>query len=381
MSDVIIGGTEAIGYAERIARLYRLKEAATSIDVALLENQLRLLIDRIMSEGGMYAPEYAALALKQAEGDPFEAAFLIRAYGSTLPRNHYSYALSTDNMRLIRRISSTFRDIPGGQVLGPTYDYTHHMLNFQLLHESDEEIEAFLKEALQDRPTENDSSAAAFPKVIELLRREELLPAADPHPTDREPFDITRQKMKLPSPRSARLQLLARGETGAMVTLAYSALRGYGHSHPTIGELRVGYTAVCIPHPYESGEDEDGVYLGEMLLTEVETINAMSVHEATGRVRFQLGYGLCFGQNEAKALAMAILESELRAGGTAPVQDEEFVLMHIDSIDASGFVSHLKLPHYVTFQSKLDVLREGVKNGKRADERLEHENEKQAISD
>ena len=27
---------------------------------------------------------------------------------------------------------------------------------------------------------------------------------------------------------------------------------------------------------------------------------------------------------------------------------------HIDSVEATGFISHLKLPHYVTFQSKLD---------------------------
>jgi len=39
------------------------------------------------------------------------------------------------------------------------------------------------------------------------------------------------------------------------------------------------------------------------------------------------------------------------------VHDEEFVLLHVDSVEATGFISHLKLPHYVTFQSELDSVR------------------------
>ncbi len=39
------------------------------------------------------------------------------------------------------------------------------------------------------------------------------------------------------------------------------------------------------------------------------------------------------------------------------VHDEEFVLLHIDSVETTGFISHLKLPHYVTFQSELDSVR------------------------
>lgn len=153
---------------------------------------------------------------------------------------------------------------------------------------------------------------------------------------------------------------MARGETATMVSLAYSAIRGYGSSHPTIAELRVGYVDIYIPHPYDREDEEDGVYLGDMLLTEVETVNSIARDEQTGRVQFQLGYGLCFGQNELKAIAMSILDSELKVGGPAPAQDEEFVMVHIDSVDSGGFVSHLKLPHYVGFNSKMDVLRHGV---------------------
>ena len=42
----------------------------------------------------------------------------------------------------------------------------------------------------------------------------------------------------------------------------------------------------------------------------------------------------------------------------APAQDEEFVLSHADALEASGFVQHLKLPHYVDFQSELEKIRQ-----------------------
>lgn len=356
----VIGGAEAIANVERLNRHCRLRDADVSVDTALLEKQLRYLIDRIMGEGGMYAPELTALALKQAEGDPYEAAFLNRAYRSTLAREHASYRLRTDAMRLLRRISATFRDVAGGQILGPTRDYTHRILQFPLLDEQAEEAREQLASWLDEASSPDGalpSPHGAYPKVVDRLRQEGYLAEAEAGAD--EPFDITRQKLAYPAPRSARLQALARGETGAMVALAYSAMRGYGSAHPSIGELRVGYVAVCIPHPYEDegADEEDGVYVGEILVTEVETVNAMARDERTGRVTFRLGYGLVFGQNEQKAIAMAILDSELRTGGGNPPQDEEFVLSHIDGVDSCGFVSHLKLPHYVTFQSKLDGLR------------------------
>ena len=41
----------------------------------------------------------------------------------------------------------------------------------------------------------------------------------------------------------------------------------------------------------------------------------------------------------------------------SPVEDQEFVLYHIDNMESQGFISHLKLPHYVSFQSSLDRVR------------------------
>ncbi|TBL70525.1 carbon-phosphorus lyase complex subunit PhnI [Paenibacillus thalictri] len=404
----VTGGQKAIEQADLLTQYYRLKDSNAPIAVNAIEKQLRLLVDRIMSEGGLYAPEHAAVALKQAEGDPSEAAFLIRAYRSTLPRNHYSQVIEPAGMRIIRRISSSFRDIPGGQLLGPTYDYTHRMLKFSLRGEDERAIEEFVDTYLRDadpeaqsvandraveKPAgennheasellrennpaagetnrENDRAALestqengpqtgaplTFVKVADLLREQGLMGRTERK--EIEPYDITREKLTFPAPRSARLQTLTRGETGAMTALAYSSMRGYGAVHPTIGELRVGYAPVYVPYPGgDGGADDDALYIGEVMLTEVESINSFTQNQA-GKIEFLLGYGLCFGQNELKAIAMSILERSLETTGPAPAQDEEFVLLHIDSVESNGFVSHLKLPHYITFQSSLDRIRD-----------------------
>jgi alpha-D-ribose 1-methylphosphonate 5-triphosphate synthase subunit PhnI len=347
------------------------------LDLTDIEQQMRLLVDKVMGEGGLYAPEYAALALKQAEGDPAEAAFLLRAYRSTLPRNHYSLTVDPAEMRVIRRISSSFKDIPGGQLLGPTYDYTHRLLNFSMREENQEEIRAFLEE--YDIPNDLSEGAVTNKKVADLLREQGLMAAVDVSDEEEEPFDITREKLTIPASRSARLQTLARGETGAMTALAYSSMRGYGAVHPTIGELRVGYCGVSLSYPFDEVGDES-IYIGEVMMTEVETTNSFTRNKETGEIQFVLGYGLSFGQNEVKSIAMAILERSLEIEGTSPTQDQEFVLLHIDSVEANGFVSHLKLPHYITFQSKLDRIRQAAKNGKteesKAKERKDRDEER-----
>ncbi len=368
----VTGGKQAIEHSQKLIEAFRTKESTEVLDVKLIEKQMRHLIDRIMGEGGLYAPEYAALALKQAEGDPFEAAFLLRAYRSTLPRNYYSHVIDVRHMRMIRRISSSFKDIPGGQLLGPTVDYTHRLLNFQLKNENREDLETFLKEF--ELSTAELDSVPTFEKVTDLLREEGLIANDSTSDVEEEPFDITREKLTFPLPASAKLQILSRGETGAMTAIAYSAMRGYGGVHPTIGELRVGHAEVTIPYPFAK-DGEESIYIGEVMMTEVETINSFSKGKEDDQdVQFSVGYGLTFGQNEVKAIAMAILERSLETQGLGPAQDEEYVLLHIDSIESYGFVSHLKLPHYITFQSKLDRIRQARE--KRESQKEEPENGK-----
>jgi alpha-D-ribose 1-methylphosphonate 5-triphosphate synthase subunit PhnI len=61
-------------------------------------------------------------------------------------------------------------------------------------------------------------------------------------------------------------------------------------------------------------------------------------------------------------MAMALVDRALRADElgeprSSVMQEQEFVLPHSDNVEASGFVQHLKLPHYVTFESELGLLR------------------------
>jgi len=347
----VTGGSEAILRAEELVNYFRVKGASAPLAVEQIRDQQRLAVDKVMSEGSLYAPTVAALALKQAEGDGIEASFILRAYSATQPRRYTSLAINTGNMEIIRRISGAFQDIPGGQILGPTRDYTQRLVDFSLLTEKEAVIKAFLARAGVE--TAGRTLPDSFPKVVALLRAEGLL--ADPEDGEREVRDITRESLHFPYPRSARLQALARGETGAIMAIAYSSIRGYGDIHPYLGELRVGYVKMFIRHP---GLKEP-VYAAKVLVTEAEIIAQYSEGEKGGTPKLSLGYGLCFGHNELKAIAMGILDRAMRSKSPrkAPAEDEEFVLYHIDGIEASGFVSHWKLPHYVTFQSTLDRLR------------------------
>ena len=346
------GGNEAIEKACQLYAHERIKGSSLPLGVDQIREQLYLAVDRVMGEGSLYAPELAALALKQSAGDTLEASFMMRAFRATQQRLGYSLAVGADKMRIIRRISSAFKDIPGGQILGATSDYTLRLLDFDLLEDDEARRAAFLVRVFNHIPAETEIPET-FPKVISILRREGLLEEAlSAEQQEETAFDITRQSLTFPAPRSASLQALARGETGGLLALAYSSMRGYGNIHPTLGELRIGYLPLSIKHPV-TGE----LYVvGEVKVTEAEVLARMQGND--GMPQFSLGYGFCFGQNEIKAISMAILDRCTRTQRpSCPAEDQEFVLYHTDGIEAMGFCNHWKLPHYVDFLSDLDRLR------------------------
>jgi alpha-D-ribose 1-methylphosphonate 5-triphosphate synthase subunit PhnI len=351
----IKGGGRAIEGTHAAAEALRTAEgdAGSPLTLSTIEHQLRLLTSRVVSEGGLYHPRLAALAIKQMQGDTLEAAFALRAYRSTKPRLLEMPLQDTSHMRLIRRISSAFKDIPGGQMLGATYDYALRLMRMEL---ADESPQAFRDVARRFRHTQRDTDLPdTFPKVLDALRADGLLPALAQRAVN--PFDITREPLVFPVPRSAALATMARAETGSLLAIAYSNMRGYGDVHPTIAELRVGYLPVMLPHPV-TGEL---IEAGEVLMTECEVVAMYEGGDNDGPPVFTLGYGACFGQNEVKAIAMAILDRALqkgmRDGPSNPSEDPEFVLLHVDGVDSMGFASHYKMPHYVTFQSDMDRLR------------------------
>ncbi|WP_076999967.1 carbon-phosphorus lyase complex subunit PhnI [Variovorax sp. KK3] len=351
MYVAVKGGEAAILQSYRLVAEQRRGDAdVPELSVAQIREQLKLAVDRVMTEGSVYDPDLAALAIKQAAGDLVEAIFLLRAYRATLPRLGTSVPLDTSRMELMRRISATFKDLPGGQVLGPTYDYTQRLLDFKLLAEGE------ATPAGVAVTTRADVSAAT-PRVVDLLNQEGLIetrpvPAGDPAPVD-----LTREPLRFPAARATRLQNLARGDEGFLLAMAYSTQRGYSHSHPFVGEIRFGRVALEL-EPEELGFP---ISIGELEITECEMVNQFAGSK-TEPPQFTRGYGLAFGHGERKAMAMSLVDRALRADelGEAvesPAQKQEFVLSHSDSLEASGFVQHLKLPHYVDFQAELELVR------------------------
>ena len=355
------GGTEAIHNAGELAEFYRVKGETSPIDIKQIREQMRLAIDKVMGEGGIYAPEYAAIALKQAEGDVFEAAFILRAFRTTLQRNFYSEVIDTREMFVRRKISASFREIPGGQVLGPTRDYTQRTLDTSKASETSKDIEEFIAELEGRMDKEKLQGISAFGKVIDLLKKEGLLKPIDPS-EDTTLKDITREAVKFPAPRSARLQMMARAETGGLMALGYSSMRGFGSVHPTVGELRYGTVPVSVKDA--SGRSR---YIGKIEVTENEMITGSKSNKKNTPPYFTIGYGLCFGHNETKVICMSILDSAMRRPELgAPANDQEFVLYHTEGVEAMGFTNHLKLPHYVTFQSQLSNTRIAIERNKKA---------------
>ncbi len=362
MYVAVKGGEKAIRNAHaQLAEERRGDTGVPELSVAQIRNQLSLAVDRVMAEGSLYDPELAALALKQARGDVIEAIFLLRAYRTTLPRFAATEPVNTAAMRLKRRISSAFKDMPGGQMLGPTFDYTHRLLDFSLLDDSGEAADA--PQATQADRSEHAEPCATAPRVCDLTGMEELLePAASGESdwgTEAPVGDLTRDPIRFPVDRDIRLQNLSRADEGFLLSMGYSTQRGFKGSggHPFAGEIRSGTVAVELA-PEELGFP---VCIGELKVTEAELLFLYDGSETTPP-QFTRGYGLTFGSNERKTIAMALLDRALRCREldeevVAPAQDEEFVLSHSDNVEATGFVEHLKLPHHVDFQSELEILR------------------------
>jgi alpha-D-ribose 1-methylphosphonate 5-triphosphate synthase subunit PhnI len=340
------GGERAIRNAEALLHALRRGDDGTAdLAVEQIDGQLGLAVDRVMAEGSLYDRALAALAIKQSWGDLVEAAFLTRAFRTTLPRLYDTVPIETSELDLMRRISSIFKDVPGGQIIGPSFDYTQRLLDFTLL----------VGNGRATAP-QADAVLEPTPGVIDLLHAEGLI-AEEAHGDAAPAADLTREPVRFPIARATWLQALARADEGFLLGLAYSTQRGYGRNHPFAGEIRVGYAEVRI-------FDEDlgfEIVVGEIVVTEVQMVNQFT-GTATAPPQFTRGYGLTLGYNERKAMSMALVDRALRADEygerkRGPAQDPEFVVSHADNVEAQGFVQHLKLPHYVDFQAELHLVR------------------------
>jgi alpha-D-ribose 1-methylphosphonate 5-triphosphate synthase subunit PhnI len=346
------GGEAAIQNAEQLYRdLIGEFDAGA---VRLIERAMPYLIDRVMGEGSLYAPELAALALAQSGGDLYEAVLMLRAFRSTQPRIAYAQPAHAQGMRTVRRISAAFKDIPGGQVLGPTLDYSHRILQLEKLDDglmTTNDASAHLP--VVDSQSPIGQHAASLPAVADWQRDAGLLPPLPRH----EPIapndvpDVTREPLLIPADRAVRLQSLSRADTGGVLALGYANMRGYGSVHPTVNEVRLGYVDVQIAHPI-TGEPFS---LGRIRVSQAEVVTTFK--GASDKPQLALGFCATLGWNEVKTIAGSMLDLAMDLPDPHPSHTEEYVLYHTDPVESSGFCIHYKLPHYVTFGSSLDAMR------------------------
>jgi alpha-D-ribose 1-methylphosphonate 5-triphosphate synthase subunit PhnI len=365
MYVAVKGGEAAIANAHRLlADVRRGDRDLPAITIEQIIAQLALSVDRVMAEGSLYDRPLAAIALKQARGDMIEAIFILRAHRTTLPRFGYTKPVDTAQMLVARRVSATYKDLPGGQLLGPTFDYTHRLIDPSLAGDAE-----------PDFPAEREADDGPVMRVSDILAQEGLIEADGAMPVGHQTGDITRTPLEFPLGRDQRLQALARGDEGFLLALGYSTQRGYARTHPFAGEIRIGEVEVEMDIP----ELGFSVSLGRIQVTECQMVNQFK-GSAKEPPQFTRGYGLVFGQSERKSMAMALCDRALRAREfdedvLAPAQDEEFVISHSDNVQATGFVEHLKLPHYVDFQAELDLVRrmradyDAAKGSRGADQR------------
>lgn len=291
-----------------------------------------------MGEASLYEPDLAALALAQAGGDLYEAVLLLRAYRTTQPRLAIAEPVAQPDLYTVRRISAAFKDIPGGQILGPTLDYSHRLLQVDVL-DGEDYIPEPVNPAQEPAPA-TQPSLAAWQKAQGLIQD---YPVEATVPDDIP--DLTREPLLFPASRAHKLQSLARADTGGALALGYSTMRGYGSIHPTVNELRLAEAPVRLRHPRGTIFNA-----GRVRVSQAEVVSK----SAEG---LQLGFAATFGWNEVKVIAAAMLD--LASGQPSPhaASTEEFVLYHTEPVESSGFCIHFKLPHYVTFQSSLDAIR------------------------
>ncbi len=374
------GGEAAIQNAEQL--YHKLNGSVTLNTVRMIERSLPYLVDRVMGEGSLYAPELAALALAQSGGDVYEAVLMVRAYRSTQPRLTYAQPITPHNMLIVRRISAAFKDIPGGQILGPTLDYSHRILRLEVLEEEegtatadddqrpidedrplpidDEQTSMSNRQSSVvdlESPTPNSLQALAnygqFPLVADWQREAGLLDHIE-HPDTLDPADIpdvTREPLLFPASRAHRLQSLSRAETGGVLALGYANMRGYGSVHPTINEVRLAYADVMMTHPI-TGESFSA---GRVRMSQAEVVTTLK--GSAENPRLALGFCATLGWNEVKTIAGSMLDMAMDLPEPHPSHTEEYVLYHTDPVESSGFCIHYKLPHYVTFGSSLDAMR------------------------
>nr|WTB30932.1 carbon-phosphorus lyase complex subunit PhnI [Streptomyces sp. NBC_00830] len=344
------------------------------------------LIEQVCAESGVWAPDAAGRALDQSGGDIARAVTLVRVWAATLPHLPLEPVEPAD-VFLLRRLSAAFTNVPGGQWLGPTTEFDSRLLRWD--DDLDDSPEHPPSGRTPDRASDDagaDAASvsepgggsgfqpardlsplppvtrAAVPRVRDLLADVPVLALPDEGPGP----DPTRVPVVAPVTRGQRLAAFARAETGALVALCHLALAT--RREAVLAELTGGLVAVRLPHP-RTGRS---CRVAEVPVTEAEVVLDADVDGGPG---FALGWGATLGGLERRAVSAAVLDGALQdraaSGADDGLPDDLALLGALDGLATTGFVEHLRLPHYASFASYLARVGSHDEVGGRADEELQ----------
>lgn len=306
--------------------------------------RLPLLEQQICSEAGIWAPEAAARAIAQAEGDIPIAVSLLKVWAAALPHIE-SLPIRSDDIRIVRRISSAYATVPGGQWLGFAPELASRTLDW------DDDNPEFSAETTEPADTDDIGAdvPADAPSRFTVPRARTMLTDVPlvQTPEDGDGADPSAGVVTAPHDRATRLGLLASGETGALVSFA--ALILGRRREAVLAEMTVTETAVRIPHP-RTGQP---CAVASLPIVEAEAVLDAEVEQRPG---FAIGWGATMGTHERRAIAMALLDATMQADGelSEPLElNEQTLLSAVDGAATNGFVEHLRLPHHASFASYL----------------------------
>jgi alpha-D-ribose 1-methylphosphonate 5-triphosphate synthase subunit PhnI len=296
------------------------------------------LQEQVCAEAGLWETTAARRALDQSRGDAAHAVSMLRVWAATQPHLQAS-PIDANDIAIVRRLSSAYPRIPGGQWLGVAPELMSRQLDW-----TDEPVATDSEPPREDRASDAPSRATT-PRVRDLIDAATIVPT----PADGDGDDPAQTVLMPPYSRADRLALLARGETGALVALA--ALILGRRQEAVMVELTVGIAAIRVMHP------RTGVpcAVAEVPITEVEVVLDSDVG---GRPGLATGWGASLGTVERRAISLALLDGAMQADGELrePLTlDEQTVIAATDGPATHGFVEHLRLPHYASFAAYLSL--------------------------
>src|SRR5690625_808915 len=265
--------------------------------------RLPLLEQQICSEAGVWAPEAAARAIAQANGDIPVAVSLLKVWAAALPHTE-SLPVHSDDIRIVRRISSAYADVPGGQWLGFAPELVSRTLHWD--DEDDEDSAEVTEPALVEDGAAGEGTDApnrsTVPRARVLLDDVPLVETAE----DGDGAGPAAGVVTGPYDRATRLGLMTSGETGALVSFA--ALILGRRREAVLAEMTVTETALRVPHP-RTGED---CVVTSLPVVEAEAVLDAEVDQRPG---FAIGWGATMGTLERRAIALALLDATMQADG------------------------------------------------------------------